>query len=236
MPDETSLSSHQDPTATAIARRPSGSAREALRSATGAAHLRLHAIPAFHALAEGRLPRDDYAALLQRSLGFHAALEARLAEAPRLSAYGIDLEARRRTPLLRADLAWLGVPDRVGMAELAPFPNAEAALGGLYVAEGSTLGGRLLSRGLDGILPPGLEGRRFLLGHGERHARMWRDCCAAIERGGATEAGRSAMIGGAIATFCAFEAWFSAADRPESGARAGRGQPVASFSSSPLPP
>lgn len=183
--------------------------REALRAATEAVHLRLHGIPAFHDLAEGRLTRAAYAALLNRKLGFHAALEARLAEAPSLAPFGIELAARCRTHLLRADLAWLGVPAEAEPAPLAPFATAAEALGGLYVAEGSTLGGRHLARALDALLPPGLDGRRFLLGHGERHGEMWRACCAAIEACGTTPAGRADMIRGAEATFAAFEAWFA---------------------------
>jgi heme oxygenase len=188
--------------------RPPG-AREALRAATEAAHLRLHAIPVFHALAEGRLSRAEYAALLRRKLGFHAALEAGLAEAPSLAGFGLDLAARQRTHLLRADLAWLGAAAEVPLAPMPRFVTAEAALGGLYVAEGSTLGGRQLARALDAILPSGEEGRRFLMGHGAQHGAMWRACCDAIEAAGASAVPRAAMIEGALATFAAFEAWFT---------------------------
>ncbi|WP_237216295.1 biliverdin-producing heme oxygenase [Falsiroseomonas oryziterrae] len=188
------------------------SARAALRGATEAVHLRLHAIPVFEALAEGRITRAAYAALLRRKLGFHAALEARLAEAPDLASLGVDLAARRRSHLLRADLAWLGVTSEAEPAPLPRYDTTAAALGALYVAEGSTLGGRHLARALDGLLPPGMDGRRFLLGHGERHGEMWRTCCAAIERCGAEAEARARMIQGALDTFAAFEAWFTAAE------------------------
>lgn len=184
-------------------------ARDALRAATEAAHLRLHAIPVFRALAEGRLARADYAALLRRKLGFHLALEARLAEAPSLAAFGLEPAARRRVHLLRADLAWLGAPAEAPLAPVPRFVTAEAALGGLYVAEGSTLGGRQLARAIDAILPPGADGRRFLLGHGAQHGAMWRACCEAIEAAGGGAAPRTTMIEGALATFAAFEAWFA---------------------------
>lgn len=186
-----------------------GSARAALRDATEAAHLRLHALPDFQALAEGRITLAGYAALLRRKLGFHAALEARLAEAPSLAGFGIELAARRRAHLLRLDLAFLDAAADAPLAPVPRFADAAEALGGLYVAEGSTLGGRQLARALDRLLPPGEEGRRFLLGHGMRHAEMWRACAAAIERCGATAAGRAGMIRGANATFAAFEAWFA---------------------------
>ncbi len=187
-------------------------ARAALREATEAAHLRLHGLPEFHALAEGRLDRPRYGALLARLLGFHAAMERRLAEAPPLDGFGIAIEERRRSPLLRADLAWLGAPEPAAEAPLPPFPTAAAAMGGLYVVEGSTLGGLHLARALDPLLPPGAAGRRFLLGYGAAHGAMWRTCCAAIERCGATPAGLAGMVAGAIAGFAAFEHWFAAAE------------------------
>ncbi|WP_137181335.1 biliverdin-producing heme oxygenase [Roseomonas sp. AR75] len=186
-----------------------GSVRAMLRAATDAQHQRLHVLPAFAALAEGRIALHDYAALLQRKLGFHAALDARLEGVDDLAALGIDLAERRRTPLLRDDLRWLGMSDAVPLAPLPVLRGAAEAMGALYVAEGSTLGGRQLARALDGLLPPGEDGRRFLLGHGARHGAMWRDFCGALERCGADLAARDAMIAGAIATFAAFEAWFS---------------------------
>jgi heme oxygenase len=186
-----------------------GAARAALRGATDAVHRRLHGLPGFMALAEGRLALPDYAALLRRMLGFHAALEARLDSVRGLDALGIDLAARRRAHLLRADLDWLGASAGVPLAPLPALRGPAEAMGALYVAEGSTLGGRQLAQALDGALPAGDVGRRFLLGHGARHGAMWRDFCAAIERCGAEPGARAAMIAGAAATFAAFEAWFS---------------------------
>jgi heme oxygenase len=54
--------------------------------------------------------------------------------------------------------------------------------------------------------------RRFLLGYGAAHGAMWRACCAAIERCGATPAGLADMVAGAVAGFAAFEDWFTAAE------------------------
>ncbi|WP_052388921.1 biliverdin-producing heme oxygenase [Belnapia moabensis] len=182
--------------------------RFALREATAAAHERLHHIPAFEALAEGRLDRPAYVALLRRLLGFHAAIEAALAAAPPLGRYGIDLAERRRAPLLWADLAHLGALAEAPLAPVPGFATAAEALGALYVTEGSILGGHQLARGLDHLLPPG-EGRGFLLGHGARHGAMWAACCAAIEACGAEPGGLAGMQAGAAATFAAFEAWFA---------------------------
>ena len=195
-------------------------ARAALREATDPVHARLHGLPALQALAEGRLDRAGYAALLRRLLGFHRAAEAALDRAPSLAPWGIDLPGRRRAWLIEADLAALGAPAAPpALAPLPPLDTAARALGCLYVTEGSTLGGRQLARALDGLLPPGPAGRRFLLGHGAAHAAMWRSCCQALEACGADPARRAEMLAAAEATFAAFEAWFAL---PEG---AGQGSP-----------
>ena len=191
-------------------------ARDALRHATGAAHERLHRIPAFTQLAAGRLDRPSYVALLRRLLGFHLGLEAALAAAPPLDPFGIRLEERQRSALLRQDLADLGAAPVAPVAAVPVPASAAAALGSLYVSEGATLGGRVLAAALDGLLGETEVGRRFLLGHGPRHGEMWRALCAAIEACGADPRRLAAMIEGASATFGAFEAWFT---RPEPAPR-----------------
>lgn len=192
-------------------RAAAGTARHALRLGTATAHERLHGLTPFADLAAGRLTRAGYAALLRRMLGFHLAVEASLVAAPSLAGFGIDLAERRRSGLLRQDLLALGAP-ALGVA-VAPLPrlgSAGEAMGRLYVTEGATLGGRMLARGLDGLLGAGEAGRHFLLGHGARHAAMWAAFCAGIECCGTDPARQAAMLAGADATFGAFEAWFTA--------------------------
>ncbi|WP_439549350.1 biliverdin-producing heme oxygenase [Falsiroseomonas sp.] len=194
-----------------------GSARDALRAATGAVHERLHGVAAFARLGAGTITRDDYRALLARLQGFHQALEAALAGGPAtdmatdMAAWGIDLAARRRSGLLAADRAALGDATPAPLAPIPPIPGAAAAMGWIYVSEGSTLGGLHLARALDPLLGDAAEGRRFLLGHGARHGAMWRECCAAIEACGADPVRRRAMVAGAVEGFHRFEDWFSPA-------------------------
>ncbi len=186
-------------------------ARMALRQATAAAHEQLHHLPAFAALQAGTIGPDAYAALLRQIFVFHRAVEDRLAAAPSLRGFGIDIAARRRSPLLLEDLAFLGAaaaPLRAPPA-LPELRSAAQALGCLYVTEGSTLGGRELARRLDHLLPPGsAEGRRFLLGHGPHHGAMWREFCAALEQCGDSAERRAEMIGAALAAFAVFGDWF----------------------------
>lgn len=183
-------------------------ARHALREATRAIHDRLHGVPRLRRLARGDLSPAEYVALLLDYLRFHRAVEERLADGPDLAPLGIDIRARRQSTLLLEDLAALGVaaPAAAPPTRLAVPASVPAALGYLYVTEGSRLGGRVLARGLDGILAPEVRGgRSFLQGGARPRGQGWTELCAALEAAGRTAAARTAMADAAMAAFAAFE-------------------------------
>lgn len=147
---------------------------------------------------------DSYVDLLDRLWALHAGIEAALGvHGPRL--FGLELEARRRSPLLGLDLQ--ATARRHPRFAPVPFTYASpaAALGGLYVLEGSTLGGRVLIRLAEASLGVSRQrGGRFLAGHGSDTGRLWRDfleALAVIPAGG--DAGDQA-VAGARRTFAAF--------------------------------
>ena len=183
----------------------------ALRAATAEAHERLHHLPAFAALAAGGLDRAAYADLLGRLLGFHEPMEAALAACLGDAAFGLDLRALRRAPLLHGDLDTLGASAALPRAPTPEFASPAAAMGALYVTEGATLGGRLLARGLDRLLGPGAAGRRFLLAGTDPSRPAWRDVRAAIDRCAASPGALAAMTDAARSAFAGFDAWFGAA-------------------------
>lgn len=193
---------------------PRRSVRDALRLATDAIHQRLHRHPVLQRLADGSISRSDYVALLRRFLVFHELIEESLRGGPDLATHDIDLAERCRSPLLRRDLTALGAPAMTAPPALQGprIPgSAAAALGYLYVSEGSRLGGLALARSLDGLLAPGsAAGRSFLLGYGPRHGAMWRALCDAIEGLGAADESRDAVVSAALEAFILFEACIEA--------------------------
>ena len=135
-----------------------------LRRATRASHERLEAI--VDVTRAARTP-EGYRRLLAAMLGFHDPFEAALGRLDWTGA-GIDFAARRKSHLIEADLATLGLA-RADIARLprcldVPVPDdLPAGFGCLYVVEGATLGGRLILRqvGEESRPWPGLR-RRLL--------------------------------------------------------------------------
>jgi heme oxygenase len=138
-----------------------------LRTAT----LDLHAAAERHV----RILDDDatvatYVRFLDRMHGVHAAVEAALADHTELAAVGFDAPARRKSPLLRADLACLGAVPGEPHCKIPDVGGIARGLGAAYVIEGSTLGGAFVRSRLRIPAVP----TAFLAGYGERTGPMWK--------------------------------------------------------------
>jgi heme oxygenase (biliverdin-IX-beta and delta-forming) len=182
-----------------------------LRTETAAAH---RSVEDALDLLSPQLTRTRLVDVLRRMHGFWRAAEAGLdgwALAEPADAERVQWSRRRRSPLFAADLAALGAgPDAV-VPQLPPVPDTDAALGRLYVLEGSSLGGVFIDRHLATL--PQLAGAGRLAAfspYGERTGAMWHAfrtvTRARVAAGG--DAGR--LVGAARQTFGALAAWCGA--------------------------
>lgn len=158
---------------------------------------------------------SDYKVLLQRFLTLYEPLEAKLAAAAVWEGVEWDFEARRKAPWLHEDLRALGVD----AAEVGSWPRATmlpalesfgAAVGTLYVIEGSTLGGQVISRQfgeLLGVTP--LRGGKFFHGYGENTGRQWRQFGQWAEHQASKAPIVETAVRGARDTFEAFAGWMT---------------------------
>ncbi|KXU87186.1 heme oxygenase [Caballeronia megalochromosomata] len=197
-----------------------------LKHETAACHARLeNALD----LMRDDLQRDEYIALLERFYGYVAPWED-AAGACMPSSLADFFDARRKAPLLAADLAALtgevrpagSVPQADPHDDLPRMQSIGDAFGSMYVMEGSTLGGRFIAphvaERLD--LSPGV-GNAYFDGYGPRTGSMWnafRETAAAS----VPERQYDYAVSAAIATFESLHAWLC----PEA-ADAGRWQPAA---------
>lgn len=182
-----------------------------LRDRTRAAHERAEeTLP----LLDPSLDAARYRAILAGFWGFHAVLEPRVAAVAELRDLGLDPAERRKLPRLEHDLRTLGAdPARVTVADAVPeVEGVAAALGCMYVLEGATLGGRIISRQLAarGIRPD--AGGAFFAGYGDETGEMWKSFSAAI--GAYAEAhpeSTARIVEAADETFTLLERWLARA-------------------------
>jgi heme oxygenase len=145
-----------------------------LRTATAGAHRRLERDLDLLATP---FRQQRFTVLLGRFWGFHSVWERSLHQHGALRGVMVD---RSRLNLIETDLRALGMtqadidalPLCVDAADLAS--SSERALGSVYVIEGSTLGGRMISRSLHQAawVPP--RGLRSFDPYGSRTGVMWR--------------------------------------------------------------
>ncbi len=193
----------------ALEETPPGSSADVmtrLRQETAGAHARLERSLA---LLDPPLARERFVTLLERFYGFHAVWE------PVIAAHFDPefLQPRRRVRLIEADLIALGrhpadtrPPFCFGATALGRTP--EAALGSLYVMEGSTLGGKVIARGVAGT--GWGEKIRYFDPYGSGTGKMWSAFKALV----LTRSGKSAdpkIMAGAVATFDLLQDWLSPA-------------------------
>ena len=154
------------------------SVRMQLRSATDEVHQEMHRAAPFAAIAEGRATLAGYGETLQALYRFHAGMHA-MCVAGAVS-LGVDVLGKAhaaRVGALADDLAHLGLAVPAGVPETAGEGDFCAGL--LYTVQGSTLGGKVIFRQLDALLPDA-RGRSFFQGVAE-DARHWQMLCAALE-------------------------------------------------------
>jgi heme oxygenase (biliverdin-IX-beta and delta-forming) len=131
------------------------------------------------------LDRAGYAGYLSAMYSVHEPVEQALSVLVGFEAAVPDFAERKKLPLLARDLEALavGAPGRAPPARLPPLDTVAEGLGVLYVLEGSTLGGRILSRHLSktlGISPS--AGGAYLASYGADLGPMWQRFGASIER------------------------------------------------------
>ncbi len=177
---------------------------EQLKSKTAISHKRLETAVD---ILNPALTREAYRALLSDFYAFYAPLEQQVFEASAWAELKFDLAARRKLPLLERDLKALGValPAWCTSLKLTGFAQL---LGGLYVTEGATLGGQVMTRHLKtslGLTPD--SGAAFFASYGERVGPMWLEFRSFLSAQATNQKTEAEIVAGALETFTQFEAW-----------------------------
>jgi heme oxygenase len=153
-----------------------------------------------------------YRSLLLHLLGFYRPIEDRLAEFGSKE-ISLDLNERWKSQWIVDDLTYLGLSkaDAAHIHCCQNLPRLDTrpdALGVLYVLEGSTLGGQVISKRLRQTLGVSHDtGGRFFNGYGDQTAVKWREfisLLACVNSGSATA---TAVEQSACRTFRSYGDW-----------------------------
>ena len=186
----------------ALARTSDISAR--LKRETASEHA---AIEAASGILHQGLTREQYRRYLERWFGFVAPFEAELCRREVWGSLGLSPDERTKRGALERDLTELGAT--VSALPLCPLPELGGlpeALGGAYVLEGSTLGGRILSRHVLACLGNAVP-RRFLEVYGPHTGERWQAFRSALSNHAGSPETSDRVVAGARATFRAFTRW-----------------------------
>jgi len=157
------------------------------------------------------LTRAGYRRRIEQFYGFYRPLEDRMLRAGHGIAPWLDFRERLKTPLLEEDLRALGddAPGLLATCRELPGLDGPAELFGcLYVLEGSTMGGQLISRHIRqtlGVTPD--AGGRFFNGYGTGTGPMWQQFRAALTRYSTATDTQDRVVAAARGTFDALRVW-----------------------------
>ena len=192
-----------------------------LRAETGSAHL---AIEQTLNLTDPSLTLIRYLHRIKQFYSFYKPLESRLLELSSGITPWLDIRNRQKTAFLEADLQSINqaIPNTgapLTLCTALPQLNSTAeCFGCLYVLEGATLGGVVISKHIQdtlGVTPE--TGGLFFHGYGQRTGEMWREFRAAMSLFDAQTHQQDQVIVAARATFDTLRHWCaksSTYDRP----------------------
>lgn len=178
-----------------------------LRDATAAPHRSLEKRLPF---VSAQLDRHLYSRLLEAYYGFYSSLERQLDQVPDLDR--ATLVGRHKADALAQDLCALGRnPEQVAAfascCDLPPLTHRLQALGAMYVVEGATLGGQVLSRIVQSKLSIDSDsGGAFLRFYGSDAGQMWMSFLDLLSEVN-DPSQRAQVVESALLTFSSFERW-----------------------------
>ncbi len=118
----------------------------------------------------------------------------------------LQIDDRRKSHLIQADLVQLNYTAAQPYVNddlfCTHYQTAAAALGGMYVLEGSTLGGQIISRHLLKVLGDSVVGKTtYLTAYNGQTGGMWKVFLQLLCEIGATAANEDEIIDSAVNTF-----------------------------------
>ncbi|MDB5205745.1 MAG: Heme oxygenase-like protein [Flavisolibacter sp.] len=183
-----------------------------LRSRTASCHHALEQNPFSIALLSDTVSTDDYTAYLKKLYGFVYGFEKNVF--PELRSFLPDIKRRIKAHLITSDLLSQNL-DTQDIAVLpdaffkSRYPTKTAAWGGMYVLEGSTLGGQIIKRHLQKKLDSGFTGSLYFTAYGAETGAFWKTFLQHLGEAAQDPEDAEQIIDSAVKTFSAIDTWIT---------------------------
>lgn len=183
-----------------------------LRNRTAACHEALEQNPLSIALLSNTVSLDDYTAYLKKLYGFIYGFEKNIFHL--LCPFLPDIKRRTKADLIVSDLLKQNL-NRGNVAVLPDsffknwYPTLPAAWGGMYVLEGSILGGQIIQRHLLQNMGNGFCGSAYFTVYGKETGGLWKTFLQQLANAAQVPGDEDEIIDSAVQTFSAINTWMT---------------------------
>ena len=178
-----------------------------LRSETRPYHEALEQLSFNQALAAGTLTAAETAHFLAKMYGFLVPYETALLQQAAEFSPAWEVAERLRAHLIPQDLALPeAAPGLPLCPAMPPLHTRLQLLGAMYVMEGSTLGGQVITRQL---AQAGIPLRAYFTGYGARTGPRWKAFCQLLTEAAPAAPDQDEVVASACLTFKQLDQWIT---------------------------
>ncbi|WP_340020219.1 biliverdin-producing heme oxygenase [Paenibacillus sp. FSL H3-0457] len=188
---------------------------ERLKSETAHHHRQVEQNPYAKAIMNQTVTIEEYRTYLEKFYGFLKPLEDQAVQQPFWESTGLDIEIRGKAGLLEKDLRNLGASEeeitQLPLCKELPDISTPARLFGyLYVIEGSTNGGQIMTKRLSQFLPIEADrGLEYFNAYGSETRTRWSEFTGLLQQSISTPEDHDNMVHSASETFRLLDQWIN---------------------------
>jgi len=185
---------------------------ERIKKETQEHHERIESSSLMSKISDRSISHTDYLKILSKFYGFFYPLEIQLDQLKELTTYLTDYTQRRKSSSILKDIEQLGgTKTDCGLCnDLPSLESISEAFGILYVMEGSTLGGRMISKIVEERLSLTSEyGINFFNGYGPLTGERWNHFRKSLVEFAEATQDEETIINAANQTFHKFYNWIN---------------------------
>lgn len=186
---------------------------EQLRKETAEDHDSIEQNAYAKAIMNQTLTKSEYVAYLEKFYGFILPIEQKIQSLAFVQELGIDMKLRAKTPLLEKDLDNISSKERTQIPICDEIPSIAAPgqlLGYLYVIEGSTLGGQIITRKLKEHLSLDPEaGLSYFNAYGQETRSVWKELAEVMNKSVQSGIESEVIVSSAKETFRLLNKWLT---------------------------